>query len=165
MSKFRIKSGNIGNVGDNAHVHGIQMGGDAGQLSGGNRSSLILILIVAVTFVLFAGTIAIAFVNQAVATFSFGIIFVVAMVVLAFAFPSPTAIQYLVMRIVLALASAGIAAMLTGFVTVEIPSVAGATPLIKAGGALAVFIIVYFRSPASLVAIPTEDRGTVPEAE
>jgi hypothetical protein len=78
--------------------------------------------------------------------FSFGVVFALAMLILAIAFPSPTAFQYTVFRIVLALATAGVAAMIPGFIEV---SVAG---WLRAGGALAVFAVVYFYNPASLIA-------------
>jgi hypothetical protein len=88
--------------------------------------------------------------------------FITSMIILAFKFPHPTPIQYLVMRIVLALSSAGIAGIFTGFIAVNIPGVgAAAQPLVTAGGALAVFAVVYFKSPAALVAEPagTGPRG------
>ena len=77
--------------------------------------------------------------------FAFGLLFVIVLLGLALAIPSPTDFQYTVFRIVLALAAAGVAAMLPGFLSVDIS--AG----IRAGGALAVFIIVYFFSPAQMV--------------
>lgn len=117
----------------------------------------LLIISMIIAAVLLCGTVAIAFVNQAVATFAFAVIFLVALLTLAFGFPHPTPMQYLVMRIVLALASAGFAAMLSGFVDVLIPGLTSSSaPLVKAGGALAVFVIVYFRSPAALVAHPPD---------
>ena len=119
------------------------------------RPSEIPLLWISIVAVLFVGTVGLAFVSQAIALFAFGIIFLSAMLVLAFAFPHPTPIQYLVMRIVLALASAGIAGILTGFIDVVIPGLnPNAKPFVAAGGALAVFVIVYFRSPAALVATP-----------
>jgi hypothetical protein len=79
------------------------------------------------------------------AVFLFGVVFIIAIMVLAFAFPNPTPIEYLVMRIVLAVATAGIATLLTGFIDVTIPH------FVKAGGAFAVFVIVFFYNPAALV--------------
>ncbi len=155
MNKSEIKATNIGVVGDHTHVQQIDQLAEKrppNGSGGGRGSHFVLIAVLCLT--LFVGTIVLAFFNQIIATFAFGIVFIVAMTVLAFAFPNPTAIQYLVMRIVLALSSAGVAGMLTGFIAVEIPSIAGAAPLVKAGGALAVFVIVYFRSPADLVVVP-----------
>ena len=83
------------------------------------------------------------------AIFGFGVLFVTVILVLALVFPNPTGLQYLVMRIILALATASVATLLTGFISVEIPKI------VKAGGAFAVFIIVFFYNPASLVATPS----------
>jgi hypothetical protein len=79
------------------------------------------------------------------AEFAFGVIFVITLIVLAIRFPNPTDFQYVVFRIVLALAAAGIAAFIPGFLDVKIST------FLKAGGALAVFAVVYFFSPAKLV--------------
>jgi hypothetical protein len=101
---------------------------------------------IGVVALLIAVAVGASFFNQVAATFVFGIIFLMTLLALAFVFPKPTPIQYLVMRITLALAGAGIATMLTGFIEVEIPG------YLKAGGALAVFAVIYFRSPAALIA-------------
>jgi hypothetical protein len=84
-----------------------------------------------------------------IAIFAFGVVFVVALLVLAIAFPEPTPFQYTVFRIVLALAVAGVAALIPGFVELNIAA------WLKAGGAMAVFAIVYFYSPAQLIGHPT----------
>jgi hypothetical protein len=113
------------------------------------------IWLLAAAGILFAITIGLAFINQGIALFAFGVIFITAMLVLALVIPHPTPIQYLVIRIVLALAGAGIAGLLTGFIDVVIPGLdPNARPLVAAGGALAVFVIIYFKSPAALVAKP-----------
>jgi hypothetical protein len=78
----------------------------------------------------------------------FGVIFVVVLLVMAIAVPNPSAFQYTVFRIVLALAAAGVAAMIPGFLQVTVSN------WIRAGGALAIFVIVYFYAPAALVTIP-----------
>jgi hypothetical protein len=67
--------------------------------------------------------------------FGFGIVFVVVLMVLAIYFPNPTPFQYTVFRIVLALASGGVAAMIPGFLTVQVST------WLRAGGTLAVFVI------------------------
>jgi hypothetical protein len=87
---------------------------------------------------------------QIVVAFIFGVAFIVTMLVLAISFPRPEPFQYAVFRVTLALAAAGVGAMIPGFISLNInPS---AAVLIRAGGALAVFLIVYFLSPAGLVA-------------
>src|SRR5207302_5923870 len=71
-----------------------------------------------------------------------------AMLVLAIAFPQPTAFQYEMFRIVLAVACGGVAAVIPGFLAVSMDKMGIA---IRAGGALAVFLLVYFFNPAQLV--------------
>lgn len=83
--------------------------------------------------------------QQRLYAFVFGVVFVVAMLVLAIFIPNPTAFQYTVFRIVLALAAGGVVAMFPGFITAQVAN------SVRAGGALAVFVVVYFFSPASLV--------------
>ncbi len=85
---------------------------------------------------------------QIVIAFVFGVTFVVALIVLAIQFPRPTPFQYNVFRIVLSLAAAGAAAMIPGFINIEVSATTGL--LIRAGGALAVFVIVFFFNPAQL---------------
>lgn len=87
--------------------------------------------------------------------FAFGIVFVIALLVLALAVPNPTPFQYIVFRVVLTLAVAGVAAMIPGFLTVSVPN------WLRAGGALAVFIVVYFYNPASLIVPESEPDPTV----
>ena len=66
------------------------------------------------------------------------------MLAIAIFFPEPKPFQYLIFRIVLALAAAGFAAPIPGLIHVDIPYV-------KAGGAIAVFVIVFYFNPAALV--------------
>lgn len=61
--------------------------------------------------------------------------------------------QYFAFRVVLALAVAGVAAMIPGFLHVEVKQI------IRATGAIAVFAIVYFFSPAELVIKPDRVPG------
>ncbi len=75
-----------------------------------------------------------------------GMVFVIAILVLAIVFPIPSPFQYQVFRIVLSLAAAGFVSMTPGFLQVTISN------FLRAGGALAVFAIVYFYNPASLIA-------------
>jgi Tfp pilus assembly protein PilF len=69
-------------------------------------------------------------------------------VLLAIAFPQPTSFHYEVFRIVLAIACGGVAAVIPGFLAVTMDAKG---LVIRAGGALAVFLLVYFFSPARLV--------------
>jgi hypothetical protein len=79
--------------------------------------------------------------------FVFGVVFVIVLLLLAIKFPNPTPFQYTVFRIVLALAAGGVAAMIPGFLTLSVST------WLRAGGALAVFVIVYFYSPAGLTGV------------
>jgi hypothetical protein len=85
--------------------------------------------------------------GQQITAFTFGVIFVTALLVLAVKFPEPTSFQYMVFRIVLALAAGGVGAMIPGFLKVEVK------PGIRAGGALAVFVVVFFFNPAKLTGV------------
>ena len=73
--------------------------------------------------------------------FFFGLCFVAALLVLAVWFSEPTPFQYTVFRIVLALAAAGVAGVIPGMIRLKAQP--GAALLIHAGGALAVFVMVY----------------------
>ena len=83
--------------------------------------------------------------EQQIAAFAFGVVFVVTLLLLAIVFPRPTPFQYTVFRTVLSVATAGAASMIPGFLEVNVPSG------IRAGGALAVFVIVFFFNPAALI--------------
>lgn len=85
---------------------------------------------------------------QIITAFIFGVVFIAAMLLLALKFPKPTPFQYNIFRTVFALAAAGVAAMIPGFLNLELNSSVGL--LIRAGGALAVFVIVFFFNPKQL---------------
>ena len=96
---------------------------------------------------------------ERVAVFVFGVVFVIGLLVLAILFSKPTDFQYMVFRIVLALAAAGVAAFIPGFIEVDVKN------WVRAGGAIAVFIIVYFFSPANLVTQAIESRKNLIEQQ
>jgi len=85
---------------------------------------------------------------QLTIVFVFGVTFVALLVILAIKFPDPTPFQYTVFRTVLSLATAGAAAMIPGFIDIQVS--AATKLLLRAGGALAVFVIIYFINPARL---------------
>lgn len=72
----------------------------------------------------------------------FGVVFVIVLLVIAFLKPNPTGFQYTVFRIVLALAGCGVVAVAPGFIEVKFGK------WLRAGGALAVFAVIYFCAPA-----------------
>jgi hypothetical protein len=78
--------------------------------------------------------------------FIFGVVFVAALLIFVIIIPNPTDQQFEVIRIVLALAAGGIAAVIPGFLDLRLG--VGSKLAIRAGGALAVFVVVYFYSPA-----------------
>lgn len=76
-------------------------------------------------------------------------------------FPNPTPSQYETFKIVLALAAAGIGGILTGFINIE-----GTFQKVvfRSGGALALFLIIYFFSPTApihpVIINQTQEGGT-----
>lgn len=85
---------------------------------------------------------------QVAIAFVFGLVFVIALIALAVKFPHPTPFQYNVFRSVFALAGAGVAAMIPGFIDLDLSGKSGL--LLRAGGALAVFVVLFFFNPARL---------------
>lgn len=96
---------------------------------------------------------------QIVIAFTFGVIFFVALIAWSILHPTPFPAQYAVFRTVLALAAAGVAAMVPGFINIELDTTTGL--LVRAAGALAVFVIVFFFKPASLELQPTPAQPAV----
>lgn len=85
---------------------------------------------------------------QQVTAFSCGILFVVVMLGIAIAIPNPTATQWFVFRVVLALSAAGIGAVIPGLIVVNV------SKIVRAGGAIALFVLVYMLNPPQLVSTP-----------
>ncbi len=79
--------------------------------------------------------------------FAFGATFVTAIFVVAFAMPNPSPFSYMVFRIILAIAAAGVTAVIPGLLHVKLGKA------IVGSGSLAVFVIVYFCSTASLTGV------------
>jgi hypothetical protein len=76
--------------------------------------------------------------------FGFGCVFVTALLVLAVAIPNPTNFTLFIFRVVLALAAAGVGAVLPGLLQIDLPAV-------RAGGALALAAMVYLINPPALI--------------
>jgi len=85
--------------------------------------------------------------KERVMSYVFGVVFVVAVLVAAVVFPDPSAFQYLVFRWVMSLAAAGVGAVLPGFLMIE--GTIGKFA-IRSGGAVALFVVVYFLNPQVL---------------
>jgi hypothetical protein len=92
--------------------------------------------------------------TQQLLAFGFGVVFVIVLLALAVAFPTPSSFQYDIFKSVLALAAAGVAAMIPGFLVVTVGG------WLRAGGAMAVFAVVYLHTPARLVATDPEPNPT-----
>ncbi|HEV7860052.1 MAG TPA: SH3 domain-containing protein [Pyrinomonadaceae bacterium] len=86
--------------------------------------------------------------NSSMATYltaGAGVIFILISVLLIILYPNPSPAQYQVFKIVLALACAGFAAAIPGAINV------GVGHAVRAGGAMGVFVIIYFFSPAGMM--------------
>lgn len=85
---------------------------------------------------------------EKITAISFGGVFIVVILIMAILYPSPTPFQFFVFRVVLSLAAAGVGGVLSGFLHVAFGSVE--KPWLRAGGALAVFAVVYLLNPAKI---------------
>jgi hypothetical protein len=81
-----------------------------------------------------------------VLVFLFGVVFILILLAVAVFDRQPSPIGILIYRVVLALAAAGIGAVIPGMIDVNVSTI------IRAGGAIALFVIVYWFKPADLVA-------------
>src|SRR5215469_1882246 len=83
---------------------------------------------------------------QSYLAFAFGCIFIAALLVLAVVFPNPSKAQYEIFRIVIAIAAGGVGAVIPGLLSIKmnLAMTANQRVLVQAGGALAMFVIVYF---------------------
>ncbi len=94
--------------------------------------------------------------KRIIAATTLGVTFVLILLGVAIFLPSPTDFQYLVVKIALALAAAGFAAILPGTISANLPTG------ISAVGPIAIFAIVFFFSPASLaVKEPGSDSAKI----
>src|SRR5271170_291384 len=85
--------------------------------------------------------------------FAFGCVFVAVILALAFTGNTLDDRRFEILRIVLALAGGGIGGVIPGFLDVNMK--AGTRLALRAGGGLAVFVVLYFWSPAHWVAAPS----------
>lgn len=102
--------------------------------------------------------------------FLFGMVCLIGVVTLVFCFDELNPAQYTVVKTIMAIGVAGVASLLPGTINVKI------NPGIKAVGAVAVFVLVYFFSPAPPASnqpvgsntkvtgptVPGEERGKTP---
>jgi hypothetical protein len=83
---------------------------------------------------------------EIVLAFVFGCLALAAVLWLGFRSDSVNDQQFEILRIVLALAGGGVGAVIPGFLDIKMK--AGTRFALRAGGALAVFVVLYFWSPA-----------------
>lgn len=93
---------------------------------------------------------------EKIAVFTFGVVFISVLLALVLLFRDLTPEAYTVFRIVIALAAAGIGAVIPGILDVQMKG------LLRAGGAMALFVIVYFFSPPPPTPIAEDPRLEVP---
>jgi small GTP-binding protein len=86
---------------------------------------------------------------EKIVAFVFGISFVTVMLYIAIFFPNPTDFQIFIFRVVLALSASGIGAVIPGFINLEITK--DKLMLVRAGGAIALFLLIYLINPPVLV--------------
>lgn len=88
--------------------------------------------------------------------FAFGLVALSVLFAVALFAPQQNALLITVARVTLALACAGIAAIIPGFLHFQLqPTISTA---VRAGGALAVFVLVYFFNPPGLI----KDESNIP---
>jgi hypothetical protein len=78
--------------------------------------------------------------------FCFGVVFVVLILIVAVFDRDPPPFSLFIYRVVLSLAAAGVGAVIPGIVNVDI------NPVVRAGGALALFVVVFWFNPPSIIA-------------
>jgi uncharacterized integral membrane protein len=86
-----------------------------------------------------------------------GIIFLLILFGAVFVTPNPTPFQYTFFRILLALAAAGFIIFIPGFLEVEV------SKTVRASGAIAVFVLVYFFAPAQLLPTIRTEEQKIPQ--
>ncbi len=92
--------------------------------------------------------------KRAWAAFSIGTLFVLLAVWIAISVPTPTSLQYTLFRSLFALGAGGYALFLTGLLEIK-------TPLIKAGGPLAVMVLMYIFNPAAPLLMESGTQETI----
>lgn len=95
---------------------------------------------------------------EIIVAIAFGIVFVVVMLGFSVKFPNPTPSQYAVFKTVLALAAAGVGAVLPGVLNLELPLPKG---VLRASGAVVLFVVVFFFTPKPPETPQSETHGNI----
>lgn len=82
---------------------------------------------------------------EKIAAFAFGVFFILVLLSLAIFIPDPSDFQIFVFRMTLALAAAGIGVVVPGFISVR------TGPYVRAGGAIALFVLIFWFNPPRLI--------------
>jgi hypothetical protein len=101
--------------------------------------------------------------QQTLLAFVFGVIFIAALLVVIIAIPNPTPAQETVFRIIMALAAAGVGAMIPGVLDLNLNF--WSQLALRAGGALAIFVIVFFYNPGTLSKPPAGSAQSAVQAK
>ena len=92
---------------------------------------------------------------ERIAVFAFCAVFLLLLVIVSVFIPKPSLFQYNIFQTSLSLAAAGVGALIPGFLIVKYLN------LVRAGGGLALFVLIYFINPAGFVANPVGDAKQV----
>lgn len=85
---------------------------------------------------------------EKVAAFSFGVVFLLMMIVIAIFIPDPRPHQIFIFRVSMSLAAAGVGAVIPGLIQLEVNQ--KFMPFVRAGGAIALFVLVYLFNPGKV---------------
>ena len=85
---------------------------------------------------------------QEIILLSLGIVIMITVVIMAVKIPQPTVFQFWVFRVLLSLGAADLGAIIPGFINIEWEI---GEFFIRAGGAIALFLVVYLINPPSKV--------------
>jgi len=83
---------------------------------------------------------------EKIAGFAFGVLFLGALLLITFLSPDPTHQQYVIYKTILAVATAGLAGIFTGFLNINGKM---KKMSVRASGAFAIFCIIFIYEPAS----------------
>lgn len=96
---------------------------------------------------------------ERITAFIFGVIFLIAILIIAIFISKPTEFQIFIFRIVVACAVGGIGAIIPGFISVNV------SRYVRAGGAISLFVLVYLINPPALVTDYTPFSDSIRRAE
>jgi Na+-transporting NADH:ubiquinone oxidoreductase subunit NqrB len=94
---------------------------------------------------------------EKIAAFACGVIFLVTLLIIAITVPTPSSFQAFIFRVVLSVAAAAFIALVPGFINVETKFKGF---WVRAGGALAIFVIVYLMNPPALIQGKQGDKSS-----